>query len=95
VPEEIIAHRQYLHQSKRHAPIRLVSFEEDGLRILICEDDQAQLQWLHTNLTSLGHTVCPASDGDEALNIYEKNRPFDMVITDYLFPGKVASNGTR
>ena len=63
------------------------------MRILVAEDDEAQLQWLHRKLTGHGHNVCTATEGDEALDMYERNRPFDMVVTDFRFPGKGIGNG--
>lgn len=35
----------------------------------------------HRKLTGHGHHVGPASEGDEARHMYERNHPFEMAVT--------------
>jgi sigma-B regulation protein RsbU (phosphoserine phosphatase) len=55
------------------------------MNILIAEDDFISRKLLGNILEELGHTVTSASDGEEALRIYER-MPTRLVITDWLMP---------
>jgi DNA-binding NtrC family response regulator len=63
------------------------------MKLLVVEDDEAQLSWLEANLADRGHCVRVASDGDTALARWNKYSPFDVVITDYRFPGETIRSG--
>jgi len=64
------------------------------VRILICEDDQAQLKWLFSRLNHEGSFVEMTEQGDQAFAAWESGRPWDFVITDYSFiPGAKIKNG--
>ena len=54
--------------------------------ILIVEDDVINRVALCRFLSKQGHVVHPAKDGDEALEIYAKNK-FDLIIMDLVMPG--------
>ncbi len=56
-------------------------------RVLIVEDDPAQLKLLHTQLNYLGYDVILARNGKEALQLMSKNRP-DVVVSDIHMPVK-------
>jgi CheY-like chemotaxis protein len=60
------------------------------MKILVVEDDEAQLEWLERNLTSRGHDIHTAPDGDLGIAAYLMSRPFNLVITDFCFNGSKA-----
>jgi diguanylate cyclase (GGDEF)-like protein len=57
-----------------------------GLRILVVDDDPVMLRVLIKLLSSSGHDVRGASDGDMALRIALETCP-QLVITDWIMPG--------
>ncbi len=63
------------------------------MKLLLVEDDEAQLEWLETKLSGHGHDIHTAQDGDLAVAAYLISRPFDLVITDYQYPGKAIPDG--
>lgn len=58
-----------------------------GFRILVAEDDKHILAGLIDALKSEGYHVTPASDGKEAVALFETAR-FDLVILDIMMPGR-------
>ena len=54
--------------------------------LLLVEDDVINRVALRRFLIKQGHVVYPAKDGDEALEIYAKNK-FDLIIMDLVMPG--------
>lgn len=54
-------------------------------RILIVDDDDADLLLMGSLLTRAGHTVSLAQDGEEALRVF-REAPADVVITDLQMP---------
>lgn len=56
-------------------------------KILIVDDDEADLVGLAAALESDGHEVLLARDGDEALEIFLAQR-IHLVITDMVMPGR-------
>ena len=54
--------------------------------ILLVEDDHFIRDYLEESLSSLGYHVLVAEDGQVALNIFEKNRNIDLIITDIVMP---------
>ncbi len=63
------------------------------MKILMVEDDEAQLLWLRKSLSDAGHEVRSVHDGDLGLAMYKKFLPFDVVITDYCYPRKAIPDG--
>jgi two-component system, OmpR family, response regulator MprA len=57
-----------------------------GSRILVVEDDPALAATLDRVLSTEGHDVETAGDGNEALRRAQR-RPFDLVVLDVLLPG--------
>lgn len=59
-----------------------------GQRILVVEDEGVVRGLLVNVLTSLGYSVIQASDGREALDVFEAaGREVDLVVTDIIMPG--------
>lgn len=56
-------------------------------KILIVDDDEADLLGLAAVLESDGHEVLLARDGDEALEIFLAQR-IHLVVTDMVMPGR-------
>ncbi|CBL46759.1 Response regulator receiver [gamma proteobacterium HdN1] len=57
----------------------------EHLRILIADDNDSDRLILQTIVRKEGHTVYAARDGQEAIDIFEKERP-DIVLLDALMP---------
>lgn len=55
-------------------------------RILVAEDDEHQRRGLQLLLESHGFTVFAASDGLSAWQLWQKQGPFDFVLTDGFMP---------
>src|SRR5437667_10819911 len=54
-------------------------------RILLAEDEPGVREALALSLSLDEHTVIQATDGEEALQLFQAGQ-FDLVITDYLMP---------
>ena len=54
--------------------------EVDIKKILVIEEEDAIRQNLVTNLTNLGYLVISASEGKEAMEIFEKEQPHLVVL---------------
>ncbi len=71
------------------------------LHILVMDDEQMLLNLAQEMLTVLEHSVETASNGSDALNLYQKametGNPFDVVIMDLTIPGGMGGKeaGTR
>ena len=63
------------------------SCPERSARILVVEDDASVLTVLVRTLALAGHEVVAASNGREAVHIFECSGPFDLLITDVVMPG--------
>ncbi len=58
-------------------------------KILVCEDEQNIREFVVINLKRAGYDVTEAVNGDQALELYEKNSgDFDVVILDIMMPGR-------
>jgi two-component system KDP operon response regulator KdpE len=55
-------------------------------RILVVDDEPRILRFVRLNLCSCGFEVITASDGDNALNIIDLEKP-DLMILDIFMPG--------
>lgn len=58
-----------------------------GKRVLIVDDNLTNQRILKTQVEQWGIIPSLASDGTEALGLLEKEKPFDLVITDMHMPG--------
>ncbi len=59
--------------------------KENGLRVLVVDDERAIRRYLHAALNAEGYTVFEANDGKEALNAVASGRP-DLIILDLGLP---------
>ena len=61
---------------------------DKAAEILLVEDDSSMRQFAKTVLARLGHKIHEASNGEEALELLEKNRDFapDLLIADMVMP---------
>lgn len=55
------------------------------MKILIAEDEAMMLAALRKNLEDDGYEVLSATDGQEAIELFQKHQP-NLVITDILMP---------
>ncbi len=63
-------------------------------KLLVCDDDCDLIHWLERQLTPRGIDLSSAFNGDEAISIYRRGRPFDLVLTDFQFgSGRQIKNG--
>lgn len=58
---------------------------ESKARILVVDDEIAVRRILNTRLSMIGYDIITAADGDEALEIFWRERP-DLVILDVMMP---------
>ncbi len=54
--------------------------------ILVIDDDENICYILRTFLTEMGYEVKVAHDGEEGIKYFDKDRDFDLVITDIRMP---------
>ena len=59
----------------------------DSGKILIVEDDDAQLRLLRTVLEADGWSVVPATSGEEALAALDQVEDVDVILSDLFMPG--------
>lgn len=59
--------------------------QRQPLRILVAEDNVTNQAIIRQLLDSAGHTVILASDGEDALDLYEQHKP-DIAILDFNMP---------
>src|SRR5690606_13256881 len=59
--------------------------EQEPLKILIAEDNETDRMILQKIISRLGHVVVSASDGMEAIELYEQETP-QVVLLDVLMP---------
>lgn len=58
-------------------------------KVLVAEDEQAIREFVVINLKRAGYEPYEASNGEEALEIYEREgKDFDVAILDIMMPGK-------
>ncbi len=62
-----------------------------GETILVVEDDEAVRVTVVDTLIELGYRVLRAADGQSALTIVRSGVPIDLLFTDVIMPGPVAS----
>ncbi len=65
-----------------------VALEGDGRTILVCEDNDANREWIVALLEEVGFAVRGAANGEEGLALVEREnlRP-DVLVTDVMMPG--------
>lgn len=63
----------------------------NGETILVVEDDEAVRVTVVDTLVELGYRVLCAGDGQSALTIVRNGEPIDLLFTDVIMPGPVAS----
>ena len=57
--------------------------------LLIAEDQEAVIGLLVRILRNEGHEVVPALTGDQALQIFQSDHSFDLLVTDIVMPGQL------
>ncbi|MCR4431163.1 MAG: response regulator [Tepidanaerobacteraceae bacterium] len=60
--------------------------QENKIKILLVDDDPLMLTILKNRYESRGYGIYTAASGEEALEIFEKERP-SIVISDYVMRG--------
>lgn len=67
-------------------PVDLVGNE---LRILLAEDEVEVAKVFAKTLEKLGCSVVTAANGDEALNLFQADPTYDLLLTDIVMPGEL------
>jgi PAS domain S-box-containing protein len=67
-------------------PVVPTSKGKQSARILVVDDEQDNVELLCELLTKLGHQAIAALSGQEALNKFQSDGPFDIVFTDLGMP---------
>ncbi len=64
-----------------------VTLEGNGRTVLVCEDNDANREWIATLLAEVGFTVRSAANGQEGLDLVEREgfRP-ELLVTDVMMP---------
>jgi CheY-like chemotaxis protein len=66
------------------------------MKILLVDDDDAQLSFLAKELENRGCDVHQSSSGDEAFHVWQRLGPWELVLTDYrFFPGTKIRDGSQ
>jgi PAS domain S-box-containing protein len=65
------------------------SIEGGHETILVVEDDRLVRDYVLTQLHSLGYVTLQAANAAEALAIVASGKPFDLLFTDVIMPGKM------
>src|SRR5271154_1032545 len=73
-------------EQSRAAPIPALLNEVQSARILVVDDQPANIQIVGAVLGKLGHEIIPASDGATALKRVALRMP-DLILLDLLMPG--------
>jgi two-component system sensor histidine kinase/response regulator len=73
-------------EPERSAPVPALLNETGSARILVVDDQPANVQIVGTILGNLGHEIIPASDGATALKRVALRMP-DLILLDLLMPG--------
>jgi two-component system sensor histidine kinase RpfC len=82
-------HAATTHETRESAEIidlgHVLKQQRQPLRILVAEDNLTNQAIIKQLLESAGHTVLLASDGEEALDVYEQDLP-ELAILDFNMP---------
>lgn len=65
----------------------VLKLERPSLKILVADDNQTNQTIISQLLASAGHSVLVASDGEEALDLYERENP-EVAILDFNMPNR-------
>ncbi len=75
------------------AAIAAPSMTGGNERILVVEDEASVRGLVFEQLSALGYDVSQAANAEEALTRLRTDRPFDLMLTDVVMPGRL--NGKR
>jgi CheY-like chemotaxis protein len=64
----------------------LLPVNPDQMNILIIDDDLMVRKALGHNLLEAGHTVSITANGQEAIDLLEKNHNVDLILVDVMMP---------
>ena len=62
-------------------------------KILLVEDEDAVRRLYRAILEREGYRVLEAPSGDQGLKVFMSERPFDLILTDIVMPGKLMGTG--
>jgi CheY-like chemotaxis protein len=68
-------------------PTEIIPMDSTNARILVAEDQPEVLAVITVILEKAGHQVVGIGSGDEAIEVFLNQGPFDMLLTDVVMPG--------
>ncbi len=74
---------------------REVNYDWDGKSILIVEDEEANQIFLNELIEPSGAEITIAHNGNQAIEIWESKKPFDLVLLDIRLPDILGLNVAR
>ncbi len=77
--------RNFTRSGDRMATLQ--SYVRPAMRVLVIEDDRATLELAKRVIEHMGHSVLPASDGEEGIAVAHSEGP-DVILVDLHLPGK-------
>jgi two-component system cell cycle sensor histidine kinase/response regulator CckA len=72
-----------------------MSAETRALRVLIVDDEESVRRFVQRVLAEGGHRAEMAGGGEEALQLFERNGPFDLLLTDVNMPAMMGDELAR
>jgi len=54
--------------------------------VLVVDDEAAVLRFVETALKRFGYTVTTADSGARAIEVFEREGAFDLLLTDFIMP---------
>lgn len=75
-------------EAKIDTPISFLEEEKGSATILLAEDDDEVRSLMIQILSDFGYKVIPASDGEEAIEIFKKTKGIDLLLFDSVMPKK-------
>ncbi|MGB4850274.1 MAG: response regulator, partial [Saprospiraceae bacterium] len=89
INQEFLINPEASEQTVKPDTSILKSFVANGdakRKILVVDDEPVNLKVLKNHLEREGYLVTLANDGQEALNLLEKEKPFHLVLLDVMMP---------
>lgn len=74
-----------LSLSEAHTLADDIAYPSPRAKILIVDDERPIVETLRYNLERVGHTVCAAYDGRQAISVAARERP-DVIVLDVMLP---------
>ena len=74
-------------QAQKHSLYANANINKEGIRILAVDDDPEILAYFEKIVRGMGTSCDTATSGEEALDLVEKNGPYNIYFVDWKLPG--------